>query len=331
MEPHSPPPAKSASVSLAISGVLVLALILFGIGVYLVAQQKGWTVLAAGSLAVIGTLLAYPISAACGSQGVERAIEARMSPVIDKFDRIISQLGVLTEQQLISDRAKQIAFRQKDRDAFRRAIEEDLAQQEYDAAVALVGEMEQEFGSRSDVERLKQDVTARRDEAVGRQLDVALGVVERHVEAEQWHAAFKETERLKTVFPDQVRVATLPGDIEARRQNVKQTLLARWSEHVRAHEIDPAIVVLRKLDNYLTPVEAGALEEDARMIFREKLARLRTEFTSAAQSHNWREAKRLADVVISEYPNTQMAREVRDMMPTLEERLREPKAAAMAT
>lgn len=331
MEPNPNPSAKPANIGLAFAGILVLALILFGLGVYLVAQQKGWTVLAAGSLAVIGTLLGWALAAASGPKGVDRAIETRLSPVVDRFDRILTQLHLMTEQQLVSDRAKQIAFRQKDRDAFRRAIEEDLAQQEYDAAAALVGEMEREFGPRGEVERIKHDVLTRRDEAMRRQLDGALAVVERHVEAEQWHAAFKEAERLKTVFPDQVRIETLPSDIEARRQNVKQTLLARWAEHVRAHEIDPAIVVLRKLDNYLTPVEAGALEEDARMIFREKLARLRTEFTAAAQNHNWREAKRLADVVISEYPNTQMAREVRDMMPTLEERLREPKAAAMAT
>lgn len=330
MEPHPTQPAKSANVGLAFAGVLVLALILFGLGVYLVAQQKGWTVLAAGSLAVIGTLLGWAIAAASSTRSVDRSLEVRLAPVLDRFDRITAQLKVMTEQQLISDRAKQIAFRQKDRDAFRRAIEEDLAQQEYDAAVALVGEMEREFGRRGEIERLKADVIGRRDEAVRRQLDGALAVVERHVEAEQWHAAFKEAERLKGVFPDQVRIETLASDIEARRQNVKQTLLARWAEHVKAHEIDQAIVVLRKLDNYLTPVEAGALEEDARMIFREKLARLRTEFTAAVQAHNWREAKRLADVVINEYPNTQMAREVRDMMPTLEERLREP-AAAMAT
>lgn len=323
--------SRPAGFSIAFAGVLVLSLALFGVGVYLVAQGKGWTVLSAGSLAVIGTLLAWPLSLACGARAVDRAVELRMAPVLGRFDRILSQLTLIGEQQLISDRAKQIAFRQKDRDAFRRAIEEDLSNQDYDAAAGLVEEMVREFGPRGEVERIKQDVFSRRDEAIRRQLDSAVAIVERHVDAEQWHAAFKEAERLKMVFPDQIRIETLPSEIEQRRNNVKRTLLARWHELVQAREIDEAILVLRKLDNYLTPVEAGALEEDARMIFKEKLAKLRTDFSAAVQSHHWREAKRLADVVVSEYPNTQMAREVRDMMPTLEERLRDPDRGAVAT
>lgn len=325
MEQHQPP--KPVSVTPAFVGVLILSLILFGVGIYFAAKKGHWELLPAGSLAVIVTLLAWPIAAACGARNLDRAVEARVAPVLERFDRVLTQLSLLAEQQLISDRAKQIAFRQKDRDAFRRAIEEDLAIQDYDAAAALVEEMEHEFGPRGEVERIKQDVLARRDEAVRRQLDSALGIVERHVEAEQWHAAFKEAERLRGVFPDQVRIETLPTEIEQRRQAVKRTLLTRWQDHVRGREIDDAIAVLRKLDNYLTPVEAGALEEDARMIFREKLTMLRTEFSAAAQAHNWREAKRIADVVMADYPNTQMAREVREMMPTLEERLRNPQGA----
>ena len=304
--------------------VLLLSLALFGGGVFLAAKHQTWTLLAAGSLAVIGTLLAWPLSIACGTRTLDHSIETRLAPVTDRFDRVLTQLAVMSEQQLISDRAKQIAFRQKDRDAFRRAIGEDLATQDYDAAAALVEEMERYFGPRGEVERVKQEVFGRRDESVKRQIDGAMALVERHIEAEQWHAAFKEAERLREVFPDQVRVETLPEDIEQRRQAFKRTLLARWAEHVKAKHVDDAIHVLRKLDNYLTPVEAAALEEDARMIFKEKLGMLRSDFSAAVQSHNWREAKKLAEVVISDYPNTQMAREVREMMPTLDERLRAP-------
>lgn len=327
MESNLSTKTQRSSVHPAIAGILVLALILFGFGVYLAAQGKGFDVLAAGGVAVIVSLLAFPISRAADTGAIDTQIEARIAPILARFDAISAQLTLVSQQQLISDRAKQIAFRDKDREAFKRAIEEDLASQNYDAAAGLVEDMEREFGPRGEVERLKAETFRRRDDAVRRQLDAALAVVERHVEGEQWHAAFKEAERLRGVFPEQVRIETLPADIESRRQAVKRSLLTRWHEHVKAREIDPAIVVLRKLDHYVTPVEAAELEEDARMIFKEKLNNLRNEFTSAVQRHDWREAKRLADVVVSDYPNTQMAREVRDMMPTLDERLRERTAA----
>lgn len=314
---------KTAPYGLMFAGVLVLALAVFGVGVYLAAKYQNWTMLGAGSIAVVGTLLAWPLASACGVKSLDRHLDARIQPVLAKFDLIVTHLQLIGEQQLISDRAKQIAFREKDRDAFRRAVLEDLSKQDYDAALSLVEAMETEFGARGEVERIRREVTTRRDESVRRQLDGALAVVDRHIEAEQWQAAFKEGERLKTIFPDQVRVQMLAGEIEHRRQAVKRQLLARWQETVNHKQIDEAITVLRKLDNYLTPVEASGLEEDARMIFKEKLAKLRVEFTSAVQSHNWRDAKRLADTIISDFPNTQMAREVRDMMPTIDERVRE--------
>lgn len=314
---------KTAPYGWMFAGVLVLALALFGFGVYVAAREHNWILLAAGSLALIGTLIAWPIAAACSARTTDAFLEARLNPLLAKFDLIVTHLQLIGEQQLISDRAKQIAFREKDRDAFRRAVQEDLSKQDYDAALSLVEAMETEFGARGEVERIRREVTSRRDESVRRQLDSALAVVDRHIESEQWQAAFKEGERLKTIFPDQVRVQMLAGEIEHRRQAVKRQLLARWQETVSHRQIDEAITVLRKLDNYLTPVEATALEEDARMIFKEKLAKLRVEFTGAVQQHSWREAKRLGDVIINDFPNTQMAREVRDMMPTLEDRLRE--------
>lgn len=306
---------------------LVLALAIFGVGVYLAAAKAEYAMLAAGSVSIVLALLAWPVAMMGSSDAVGRSIETHLGPVIAKLDQLGATMVLISEQQLISDRAKQIAFREKDREAFRRAIHEDLSKRDYDAALALVDDMRQEFGSREEVEQLRNEIVARRDDSLKRQLDDAVATVESQIDSEQWQLAFREAERLKTIYPDQVRVQMLPQEIEQARQSVKRTLLARWQEHVKAKNVDEAIFVLRKLDLYVTPQEAAGLEEDARMIFKEKLAKLRTDFTAAVQGHHWREAKKLAEVVISDFPNTQMAREVRDMMPTLDERLREIQAA----
>lgn len=302
---------------------LVLALGLFGAGVYVAATKADLILLAGGGVGVIAVLTAWAATLATSSASIDATLERRLHPLTHKLDETLSLLQLVSEQQLISDRAKAIAFRDRDREAFRRAIEEDISKGDFEAALALVAELEKEFGVKGEVARLKAEVNNRRDTSLKQQLDTAIAGVDRYVESEQWPAAIAEAQRLSTVYPDQVRIQMLPAEIEDKRQTTKRNLLVRWQETVRAKQIDDAIHVLRKLDLYLTPVEAAALEEDARMVFKEKLAMLRVDLTNAVQAHRWREAKRLAEIVMNDFPNTQMAREVRDMLPTLEERLRE--------
>ena len=231
-----------------------------------------------------------------------------------------SDLALIGEQQLISDRAKAVAFRDKDRDAFRRAITEDLLKSDYEAALALADRMEELFGTRAEAERLRAEIIEQRDAKVRLQVDGALAVVERHVEAEQWQAAVKQAERLRAMFPTQPRVQSLLADIEARRNGVKRHLLEQWHACVRAKQTDEAIVVLRKLDAYLTPVEASSIEGDARLIFKEKLNTLRDAFAASVQQHRWSDAIRVGESIIRDFPNTQMAREVRERMDDLRQR-----------
>lgn len=302
---------------------LLLALAIFGVGVYIAARYGDRILLAAGCVGVIAVLTAWATTLASSAAALDAAIERRLKPVMHKLDESMSLLTLISEQQLISDRAKQIAFRDRDRDAFRRAIEEDVARGDYDAALSLVDEMEREFGVKGEGERLRNELNGHRDSTVKRQLDQAVAAVDRYIESEQWQAAVTEAQRLTELYPDQVRIQLLPSEIEQKRLETKRNLLVRWQETVRSKQIDDAIHILRKLDLYLTPVEAAALEEDARMIFKEKLAMLRVDLTNAVQSHRWREAKRLSEIVMNDFPNTQMAKEVRDLLPTLEERLRQ--------
>jgi outer membrane protein assembly factor BamD (BamD/ComL family) len=61
-------------------------------------------------------------------------------------------------------------------------------------------------------------------------------------------------------------------------------------------------------------------QESARSIFKEKMASVRQQFSTAVQEHKWSEALQLADTIISDFPNTQMAKEVNEMLPTLRAR-----------
>ena len=122
------------------------------------------------------------------------------------------------------------------------------------------------------------------------------------------------------MYPGNNRVESLIQQIEGRRQAVKRQLQDRLVECDRAGNIDEGIAVLRKLDLYLSPVEASALEETARHLFKSKLTQLGDSFRNSANTRDWGEAIRIANVIIADFPNTQMAKEAKDMIPTLEQR-----------
>ena len=112
----------------------------------------------------------------------------------------------------------------------------------------------------------------------------------------------------------------LPQEIETRRQGTKKQLLDSWNEAVARKDVDGSIEILKKLDLYLTRQEAEAMQEGARNVFKEKLNQLGTQFTLAVQDHKWAEAVRLGEIIGREFPNSGIAREVREKMDTLRAR-----------
>jgi hypothetical protein len=296
----------------------LITLLVVAIGAYLLVVRGDWVVLSLGLISVAITLASAAIVGTMTR--LDEQADARHQSVRTLIDQSNAMLTLIGEQQLISDRAKAVAFRDKDRDAFRRAITEDLEKSDYEAALALADRMEELFGTKAEADRLRAEIIEQRDAAVRLQVDGAMTLVERHIEAEQWQAAAKEAERLRVIFPAQPRIQSLLSDIESRRNGVKRHLLEQWHSCVRSRQTDQAIVVLRKLDAYLTPVEASSIEEDARLIFKEKLNALRDTFAAAVQQHRWTEAIRVGESIIRDFPNTQMAREVRERMDDLRKR-----------
>jgi hypothetical protein len=115
-----------------------------------------------------------------------------------------------------------------------------------------------------------------------------------------------------------------------RREAHKKQLLIEWNDSVKRHDPDESIATLTRLDPYLTPAEAEAMQETVRGVFKEKLNGLRTKFSLAVQDHHWREAIRLGEEIVQDFPNSRIAVEVKETMVALRqhaEEEREPQAS----
>src|SRR4051812_40525023 len=291
-----------------------------------------WTLLATGCVCMVAVLVTWPLAL---SMQENREINCKqfediLTPLNERMEQLSIMLNLISEQQLLSDRAKSVAFREKDREALRRAIQEDLARHDFEAAITLADEMERVFGYRGEAERLRQQINERKNENVRRIVNESMGVIERAIRAERWQDAHREADKIVAQFPDNEQVRNIPNEINNRRDQHKQQLRQSLQEAADRKDTDGAIEILKKLDAYLTPAEAETMQELARSVFKMKLENLRTQFSVAVQDHNWPEAIRIGDIIVRDFPNTQMAKEVRDSMENLRQRATEPEVPANA-
>lgn len=295
-------------------------------------SAAGAALLCASVLGLVFTLATLPI--ALNSQAAREAQQRQQddltAALTERLQNLSVVLTLISEQQLISERGKSVAFREKDLDAVRRAVGEEISRKNWDAALVLAGEIDTGFGYKQEADGLREDILSRRDEIQRQKVAELLAPVDRYIQAEAWGSALQEAQQIMINHPDDPQVKRLPEEIESRRQMRKQQLRQSWDEAVSRHDVDGSIEILKRLDLYLTPAEADSMQEIARNVFKEKRETLRTRFALAVQEHNWPLAIRLGDEIIKDFPNTRIAQEVREKMEALRKRSEEPEAASPA-
>ena len=276
-------------------------------------------------LLIAGAAIALPV--AMTIESARQTTFVHQDELINKLGERLEQVCLLltevTENQLISDRTKAVAFREKDRDTVRRAVQEEITKHDWEAALRLVNDIETVFGYKAEADRFREEINARRSELTQKQISQELPTVERYISAEAWPQAMQEAHRLMGLFPNDAKIQAMPTEIEARRQACKKKLLDSWNEAVQKHDVDGSIEILKHLDLYLTPAEAEGMQEAARSVFKEKINLLKLQFAAAVQEKNWGEAIRLGDSIVSEFPNSRMAQEVTQTMDMLRQRAAE--------
>src|SRR5438093_10622766 len=100
--------------------------------------------------------------------------EDEMANVLsERLQQISVMLNMISENQLLSDRAKSVAFREKDRDALRRAIQEEIGRHDYEAALVLADDIESVFGYKQEADRVRREIEDKRQDELNKQISDA--------------------------------------------------------------------------------------------------------------------------------------------------------------
>ena len=304
--------------------LLLLALGLLGWGIWLAAARGDWSVLPAGALGTIGVLAAWPIAASLSrgtpsGRTLSGSAEAELTSMRRALEEALRALRAVEQNSLISERAKQVAFRERDRAAIRKAIEEDLNTGDYAGARQLADAMEASFGYKAEADHFRAEIAARQANMRGRELDMARHEVDRLCREERWADAFAHADAAIHKHGGEIEARLLRTRVEERRQTRKVELVKAFHAARLKPDPDEAMDLLKRLDAYLTPEEGQHLADSAREVFKGRLLQLRDEFSRAMHGHDYDEALRIGATIKRDFPNSQLAREVREHEPRLRE------------
>jgi hypothetical protein len=252
----------------------------------------------------------------------------------DLLEKQKADLTIIAENSELSDAVRAVTHRSRERTALRLAINEEIIRGDLEAAYALVEQLESRHGYRNEAARIREEVDQSRLQQSRDELNEAVEIVRKRMEAHDWDWSRREMDRLGAEHPENPEVRGLPALFSKLRSDHKRRLLKAWDESVQRNEVDRGIAILKELDQFLTPNEAAALEESARGVFRAKLHNLGVQFSLAVTSQDWQVAYNVGQEITREFPNSRMAQEVKDRIHVLAQRaggpLAEPASAVVA-
>ncbi|HSW47388.1 MAG TPA: hypothetical protein VLM89_17630 [Phycisphaerae bacterium] len=307
-------PIRQLSLVVTICGALA-GLILSAAGVYgLFSAATAGTptlLLVAGLTLLTITFFLHAILdvALQVDHGVNR-LRVAAEDTVDALRRIEPMMKTVSINSQISDGAKSIANREIEREALRQAVREEMVTGEMEVAQYFIAEMERRFGDHAEAQKLREEMSQMREMTIDQKISEALAHIHRLMDEHRWARAAKESERLMKLFPRNERVASLPAELNSRREARKQELLKQWKLAVDREEVDRAITVLTELDQYLAKEEAQTLTDSVRHVFKARLVNLGVQFSLAASEGRWRDALEVGLQIRQEFPNSRIAKEV---------------------
>lgn len=285
--------------------VVLLYALALGVSVYMMVQ--GMVEVGVVGVLLVFTLMPVALILAKGQGAPERAL-------LERLDEIGRAVRSMSDQASLSDEARRILNREHDREMLRLAIEEDISNQNWDAAIVLIRELADRFGFRADAEEYRQRIDQLRANTTEGQLTEAIGLLDGMILQRRWDEAFAEASKVQRLFPHSPRVGPLPSRVEQAKAAYKTDLERRFLLAAQADKVDEALALLKELDFYLTPTEAEPLLEVTRGLIGKARQNLGAQFKLALQDRRWSEAAKIGEAILAEFPNTRMAAEVRGLL-----------------
>lgn len=306
---------RSRSEGTALAWVFVL-LYALGLAVSVTLFVKGMREV--GAIGLLLVLTGAPLAL-----GLMRVAAGRREDSL-RLEGIEASVRHLAEQSVLSDDARRVLNRDSERTLLMGAIEQDIAGQNWDAAMVLIEELAGRFGYRADAEAMRQRVEEARRKTREMEITEAIGFLDGLILQRRWDDALAEAGRVQRLFTGSPRVEPLRDRVAAARAAYRDDLERRFMDAAGADQSDEAMVLLKELDQYLTPERAESMKTMARGVIGRAREELGARFKGAVQERQWSDAVGVGEQIMRQFPNTRMAAEVREMMEQIRTKANSP-------
>ena len=303
-----------------LTSAAIVSLIMIAIGVIESQREGGSDELA--NLGMLGLIIASSAAAI-----VIAVLGQKPSSNKADTDRIVEQLRQVqqtmertAQHSALSDDARRVLNRSKERELLCRAIEEDIRSRDWSAAQVLVNELAERFGYLRDAEQFRMRIEMARAEGLDNEVNEAIQKLDHLIVQRRWDEALSAADSIAAGFPVSPRVHALRGRVASAKRQYKEELERRFLLAAQAERFDEAMEILKDLDHYLTEKEAEPFREVARGVIGKARENLGASFKLACQDRQWELAISIGDQISQQFPNTRMAQEVQDIMPSLRQR-----------
>jgi len=236
------------------------------------------------------------------------------SSLASRIEMLTASMRTIADQAGLSDDARRVLNRSTERELLCRSIEQDIGNQDWDAGLVLCSELADRFGYRAEAESFRARIEAARAQVQDRRIFEAIGGLDSLIVQRRWDDAMREAGRIRRLFPDSPRTETLRIRVDQARMIYKQDIAKRFREAAEANRHDEAMELLKELDLNLSPDEAEPLKEVAKSVIAKTRERLGEQFKQAVHDRQWPLAQAIGRRIMSEFPNTRMAQEVRQVL-----------------
>ena len=298
--------------SYLVTGLVGAGLLAFGISsendllVIVGAIGMGLAAVAAPSTA----MLARPQPSAGPGMGV-------LTEEVREVRRVLERFG---EQAALSDDARRVLYRNRERELLRRAIEEDIGGRNWNAAIILCNELADRFGYRADAADFRKRIEQARAKTLNEEVAGAIGGLDTLIVQRRWTDALAEAARIQRLYPESPRTEQLPTRVERARQEYRRDLERRLLEASGGDRPEEAMELLKELDGYLTEQDAEQYREIARGVIGKARENLAAQFKLAVQDRQWETATIIGQRILDEFPNSRMAEEIGSMIDGIRQR-----------
>jgi len=302
---------------MAVAGIVMIILYWAADG------QMQPVVLVVGVILVVVPAAAYPIAMAAQRP-------SSSASVVDSSDadaESIQLLRSINDRLLLSDTARRLSGRSKDREALRQSIREDLIRGDYDAALVLVDEIGHTHGFREEAEEFRDQIIRARAADYEQKVDKAIAALQEVLSRGDFERAISEAAKIQRLYPDSPKARDLTRRVREAREQHKHQLESEFYAAYERDDTSRAMSLLKELDKYLTEQEAAPLVELARGVISKQLKQYGVAFGIAVRNKDWVSSVQTGEQIIREFPNSKMADQVRSKLDTLRQNAAAQQAA----